>query len=188
MTREAAGRVEPDRVVAVELKLTADDGEVLESASANAPLVYLHGRDGLPKALEAAFAGREVGERFETDLAPEELVGPKRAGADRALPIDAFAPTSIPSVGTELTIEEGGRTFPVWVVAVGAHHVRVTFDHPWAGRSVKLTAEVLKVRPATPGELTRGVPDGVEPAPAETLDETAEESAEGSSPPRDEEE
>ena len=173
MTREAAGRVEKDRVVAVQLELTAEDGEVLESASAHAPLVYLHGRDALPKALEAAFAGREVGDRFEKDIAPEELVGPKRADADRALPIDAFSPHSIPAVGSELTIEETDRSFPVWVVAVGAHHVRVSLDHPWAGRSVKLTAEVLKVRAASPGELERGAPDGIEPAPAETLEEEA---------------
>ncbi|MCA9608960.1 MAG: hypothetical protein KC619_25340 [Myxococcales bacterium] len=173
MTREAAGRVEKDRVVAVALELTADDGEVLDSSSAQAPLVYLHGREALPKALEDALAGREVGERFEKDLAPEELVGPKRADTDRALPIDAFSPHSIPAVGSEVTIEEGERSSSVWVVAVGTHHVRVSLDHPWAGRSVKLTAEVLKIRPATPGELARGAPDGVDPREDETLEEEA---------------
>ncbi|MCB9593068.1 MAG: hypothetical protein H6719_10075 [Sandaracinaceae bacterium] len=163
MTREVAGKVEKDRVIAVELRLTDDAGEELESTTAEAPLVYLHGRGAIPKALEAAFEGREVGARFEKDLSPEELVGARHADADRAIPLDAFDPLSVPGVGTELQVEEGGEAIPVWVVAVGRHHVRVSLDHPWAGRSVKLTAEVLKVRLATSGELTRGAPDGIEP-------------------------
>ncbi len=186
-----------DKVVAVELKLTGDDGAVLEESTAREPLVYLHGRGALPKALEAALAGREVGARFESDLPPEEIVGPKRADADRAIPIDAFAPSSVPAVGAQIEIEEGARAFPAWVVAVGRHHVRVCLDHPWAGRTVRLIAEVLKVRAATPGELARGVPDGIEPSPAETLDAPSEEEGEEAateSPvetldaPRDEEE
>lgn len=153
-------------MVAAELRLTDDAGAVLESASASVPFVYLHGHGAIPKAIEAAFEGREVGERFEKAIAPEELVGPKRTDADRALPIDAFPPGALPDVGTELELEEGTSNVSAWVVAIHAEHVRVSLDHPWAGRSVTLIAEVLKVRAATDGELARGEADGIEPLDA----------------------
>ncbi len=162
MTREAALKVEADRVVALEFTLTDEEGEVLRSATTDDPLVYLHGRGAIPKALEDALEGREVAERFEMELSPEEFVGPRIEDAERAIPADSLPGGLEPRVGMQLDIDEDGDTFAVWITAIGESNLTVSLEHPWAGRSVKLVAEVLVVREATADELASGEPGGIE--------------------------
>ena len=158
MPREAASKIAKDRVVTLELELTDERGEVLEKATSDAPFVYLHGHDAIARALEEALEGREEGERFKTEIAPEELVGSRVEDAVRVLPVDGMPEGVEPRVGMTLPIDEDGERFDVWVTAVNEHHVVVSLEHAWAGRSVTMVAEVLKIRDATEDELAAGEP------------------------------
>ena len=170
MPKEVLERVADDRVVAIEFLLTDEDGETLDRATPEEPLVYLHGHGTIAGALETALLDREAGERFEMQLSPEEFIGPKHEGSTRVIPRDAFPETPAPRVGMQIDVQEDDTAFPVWVVGLTDSHVHVSLDHPWAGRSVKLVAEVLSVRAASEGELARGEADGIKPADSDAPD------------------
>src|SRR5262249_6014193 len=102
MTRDQALKVEENRVVAVAYTLSEVGGEVLDTATPEDPVVYLHGHANLVPALENALAGREPGEKFEIELSPEDAFGDREPDSERVVPRDAFPPDVELELGMEL--------------------------------------------------------------------------------------
>src|SRR5687768_7227079 len=126
MNRDQALKVEENRVVAVAYTLSEVGGEVLDRATEGDPVVYLHGHGNLVPALETALAGREVGEKFELELPPEEAFGDRLAESERVVPRDAFPPDVELEPGIELALEDDGDMVPFWIKAV--HDDKVVID------------------------------------------------------------
>lgn len=163
MTREQALKVEENRVVTLAYTLSEVGGEVLDRATESDPVVYLHGHGSLVPALEEALAGREVGEKFELELPPEDAFGPRLEEAERVIPRDAFPPDLELEPGLELALEDDGEAVPFWIKKVEGDRIVIDLNHPFAGRTVRFEAEVLKIREATEDELSHGHahgPDG----------------------------
>ncbi|HEY8432263.1 MAG TPA: peptidylprolyl isomerase [Sandaracinaceae bacterium] len=160
MTSQQATKIEDNRVVGLSYTLTDADGAELDRASSDDPLLYLHGHDNIVPGLEAALAGREVGDRFEVELAPEDAFGERLVDAERVVPRDAFPEELELSPGLELALEEDGELIPFWIKRADADRVVIDLNHPFAGRTVRFTGEVLTVREATADELEHGHPHG----------------------------
>lgn len=165
MARQKLGRVEAGAVIAVAYRLARGD-EALEESTPGDPLVYLHGEGQIPSALEAAFAGREVGATFESEVSPEGWVAPSSASGLRTLPRDALPDDFEVLVGAELKLAEGDADFPVWITEVADHRVQVSLTPLWGDAQLTLTGEILEVRPATAAELKAGEAIAIDPAPA----------------------
>lgn len=163
MARQKLGRVEAGAVVAVAYRLARGE-TALEESTPEEPLVYLHGEGQIAKALEEAFADREVGATFEASVSPVGWVEPSSASGLRLLPRDALPAELEPAEGAEVKLAEGEETFSVWITEVADHHVQVSLTPPWGDAQLTLQGEILKVRPATADELEAGEAITLEPA------------------------
>lgn len=155
-------KIEENRVVALTFTLTDTAGEVLDRATEDEPMLYLHGHGNVMDGLEKVLAGRGAGDAFEVELAPEEAFGLRMDDAERMVPRDAF-PDDVPlQPGLELMMEDDDDVIPFWVKAVLEDRVLIDLNHPFAGRTVRFRGHVLNVREATAHELDHGHPHGLD--------------------------
>ena len=142
----------------VTLALTVEDVEhekVLQSFSADDPTAYLHGYDNLMPPLEAALEGLSVGDTF--DLATDDAYGTPSGMAPQEVPKREFPRHWSLQPGTAFFAQGSeGQQIQLFVHEVRGSRVTVSADHPWAGRTIRFSGEVLHIRNATDGEREHG--------------------------------
>jgi len=126
--------------VTVGVVIALPDSEPILSSEGHAPLVYIHGQHQILPALEDALTGARVGDRKTLHLAPEQAFGPydqtMRLTVERqALPDDL-------EVGDIIRYPHGR---PSTVLALDGDDAVLDLNHPLAGKSIILEAEVLRV-------------------------------------------
>ncbi|MBQ9395745.1 MAG: peptidylprolyl isomerase [Proteobacteria bacterium] len=153
--------VAQDTVPSIIFVLSDDKGEVLDLATRDNPMRYLHGHGAILRGLEKALEGRKVEERFHVDVPPEDGYG-LREGEPQAVPKSLFPEGTMFRVGAGMTAKsEDGRPFPLWIVSIDDENVYVDGNHPLAGQTLHFDVQVLAVRKATQDELKDGrVHDG----------------------------
>jgi FKBP-type peptidyl-prolyl cis-trans isomerase SlyD len=120
-------------------------------------LVYLHGGYGgaFPK-VELALEGRRVGDSVTLDLLPDQGYGPHRPELVMTLPGDAFG-DELPETGE---IVDGclpdGRSMAFTVSAIDASQITLDGNHPFAGKHLEFSFEVLEIRDSSEAERTAG--------------------------------
>ena len=129
-------------------------------------LYYLHGGYGgaFPK-VEGALEGKQVGDKIEIDLSPEEGYGPRVRELVMQVP-EAHFPPDMRKIGARVEGEAAdGHRVAFTVTAVDNGIITVDGNHPLAGRDLHLVLEVLDIRDAGTAELQAGY--AFPPAPAE---------------------
>lgn len=144
-------KIEKNKAVAVAYALTVD-GKHVDSSKEGEPLEYIHGNHMMIPGFEAALEGREEGDRFEFDVAPEQGYGtfnpklrfpiPKKAfEVEGVLREDLLVPgTVVPMYNSEGHVVQGT------VAEVGEDSVVMDFNHQLAGKTLHFTVEVVSVR------------------------------------------
>lgn len=134
------------------------DGNLLFEAPREHPdaMVYGVSPDVVP-ALEAAMDGLKAGDKFETILPPEAAFGPRHDDLTMELDKEIFMRdgklAEEVKVGAMLPMMTAdGQRVPGLVVEVG-DKVKMDFNHPFAGLTVRYEGEILLVRDATEDEL-----------------------------------
>lgn len=155
-------RIGKDTVVTLSYRLTSLSGELLEEATSESPLAYLHGGYGgiFPK-VEAALEGCGVGERVEVVMEPEDAFGEYDAELVRVEDIDRFPPGVAVGMQFEGRSEDGRHHRLYTVTDLAEGKVVVDGNHPLAGRSLRLIAQVESVRAARQDEIEHGHVHGV---------------------------
>lgn len=153
--------VTKDTVPSVIFVLSNDAGEVLDLATREAPMRYLHGHGAILKGLEKALDGVEIGKQFHVDVPPEDGYG-LRDGEPQAVPKSIFPEGTPFRIGAGMTAKsEDGKPFPLWIVSIDEENVYVDANHPLAGETLHFDVEVIALRRATEDELKDGrVHDG----------------------------
>lgn len=153
--------VASDTVVSVIFVLSNDAGEVLDIATRENPMRYLHGHNQILTGLEKALEGRHVGDKFHIDVPPEEGYG-LRDGEPQAVPKSIFPEGTVFKIGAGMTAKsEDGKPFPLWIVSIDEDNVYVDANHPLAGQTLHFDVEITDIRKATQDELHDGrVHDG----------------------------
>lgn len=152
-------KVGPGMFVAYSYKLYNDaDGKLLFEATPEAPDVMIFGvNQEVVPGLIGAIEGLGEGDKFETTLPPaaafgerfeENVVSLERAIFER----DGKLAEEV-KVGAELPMmtAEGYRILGR-VLEVG-DHVKMDFNHPFAGLTVRYEGKIEQVREATPEEI-----------------------------------
>ncbi|CAK0751139.1 putative FKBP-type peptidyl-prolyl cis-trans isomerase SlyD [Gammaproteobacteria bacterium] len=150
-------RVVKGKVVYLTYNIRDMAGDFLEQS--DLPIGYIHGVGGalFPK-VEQALDGAEVGATIEVTLAPEEGFGPYLQELTFIDDIDNVPP-ELRYVGAQAQMENDQGEVHTFVVSnIDDGKLTVDGNHPFAGRTLIYTVEVLHLRDASPAEITRGEP------------------------------
>jgi len=146
--------ISKDTAVTLRLKVTDVQGQVIESGKE--PIAYLHGGYGnLLDKLEQALEGQSAGFKIDLKLAPADAFGER----DETL-IQSIAKSDFPpgvKVGGQLEGQgEDGSRQVFTVVKIKGQQVILDGNHPLAGRTLQISAQVLDVRAASAEEIAHG--------------------------------
>lgn len=151
-------KIAKDTVVSLNYELIdSSAGTLLEKS--NDPISYVHGGyDGIFPTVEEALHGKNVGDKVEVKMEPDDAFGEYDHDLVRVESRDLF-PKDI-EVGMQL---EGGaeddddEDYMLYtIVEITNKEVTVDGNHPLAGKSLNFNATVTDVRSATKEEIDHG--------------------------------
>lgn len=158
--------VQPNKVVSVayQLEINNLDGEreIVETVSADAPMVLLYGMSGLPEKFEEELAGLSVGDNFSFNLSPEEGYGDIDEEAVVTIPIETFLidgklDEEMLQLGNYIPMTDNyGNQLRGCVVGLDEVSVQMDFNHPLAGKTMYFEGSIVAIRDAQPEELAHG--------------------------------
>jgi FKBP-type peptidyl-prolyl cis-trans isomerase SlyD len=143
-------------VVYVDVTVTDENSQVLESSIGNGPLIYLHGAKNVIPGLERVLEGRKAGDLFDVTLEPVETFGVFDSGKVRDVPLSALQGVDRVKAGMAFIAEDAEGTDRVFVLRVHRDMATVDGNHPLAGRRLTFSGTVIEVRKATSKELDKG--------------------------------
>lgn len=142
-----------------DLRLDGMEGEIFESATAENPLIFLHGAGLMIPAFEEQLVGKKSGEKFEIAIPAASGYGEINEEAVVELPLDIFkvdgkVDDALLTIGNSVPMMSAhGQRMDGIVVSVEGEIVTMDFNHPLAGEDLHFTGEILEVRDATAEEL-----------------------------------
>ena len=157
-------KVEAKKVVTLEYDLYVDgengQEEMMEKATAEAPLVYCHGEGMMLPAFERAMEGLAEGEAFDFSIPCEEAYG--EYDTDGVLQLDKkmfyngdgeFDSERV-YVGAIVPMNTAdGQIINAQIVEITKEYVTIDLNHPLAGENLHFVGKVLNIRDVTEGEL-----------------------------------
>ncbi|EAR59795.1 FKBP-type peptidyl-prolyl cis-trans isomerase [Neptuniibacter caesariensis] len=150
-------KVSENKVVLFHYALVNSAGEVLDGSRGGNPLPYLHGHKNIVPGLEAAMDSREVGDKFEVVVPPEQGYGQRDEAKVQVIDSQAFADFTELEEGMVCQMEDdNGELQLVGITKIEGEDVTVDANHPFAGIELKFDVEIMEVRDATAEELSAG--------------------------------
>ena len=139
------------------------DGQIVDKATQERPLDYIHGTGCLLPKLEEHIEGMEPGSKFDVTLSPVDGYGEVDPSRIIDLPKAAFEVNGevredllVPGNTIPMMNSMGG-VIPGVVIEVTEDSVKMDLNHQMAGKTLHFTGEILTVREATEKELTEGL-------------------------------
>ena len=156
--------VTKEKVVSLTYELRLDDkeGEILESLTEDAPMVFLFGSGNLLPKFEENINGLRVGDKFDFNLSSSDAYGEVDLEAIVSVPISAFEidgkiDENMLSLGNKIPMQDNaGNKLTGVVTEVTADSVKMDFNHPLAGSDLFFKGTITEVREATEEELHHG--------------------------------
>jgi len=153
-------KVEHDSVV--ELDVTTrllPEGEVIESTLGRDALRVHLGRGTLAPGIERALVGMKAGEEKSIEISPDEGYGPvlpenihRRHRGDFPAGVELKA-----GMRFAAKLKDGSGRAEFGVREISGDDVIIDFNHPFAGRELRVWMLVRSVRPPTPAETQEAV-------------------------------
>lgn len=151
-----AMRIADKRVVSIQFTLSNESGKVLESATEQSPLVYVHGSAAVLPVLGRELTGKMAGDRFDVRISPEQGFGERQPALVEVIPRAYLQDRGPITVGARVTRRaDSGAQAAFLVTAFDEDTVTVDANHPFAGMTLRFQGVVLAVREATAEELAR---------------------------------
>jgi len=151
--------INQDMVVGLAFTLRDDEGALIDEASSEDPLLYLHGHGNIVPGLEGALQGKTLGAQLSVVVAPEQAYGPRQGPGPQVVPRDAFPADAELEPGMPFAVEDDdGNELQLFVIGVEDGEVLIDANHPLAGVTLNFEVEVVSVRAATQDELEHGHP------------------------------
>jgi FKBP-type peptidyl-prolyl cis-trans isomerase SlyD len=142
--------------VAIDYKLTIDDGIVVDASEKGEPLWYLHGFGNIIPGLEKELEGMSPGDRKTVVVSPENGYGSYESSRVHAIPRGQFPPGDY-SVGDHIVATApDGTEVPARISATDGKSITLDFNHELAGKTLTFEVHVAEVREATKDELKHG--------------------------------
>lgn len=135
--------------------LTNDSGEQLDSSRGEAPLLYLHGAGNIISGLEAALAGKSVGDSFKVTIPPADAYGELAPDMVQVVSKKMFDGMDL-EIGMQFHADVSHGSGVITITEINGDDVTVDGNHPLAGETLVFDVEVIDVRPATNDEMAHG--------------------------------
>jgi FKBP-type peptidyl-prolyl cis-trans isomerase SlyD len=132
---------------------------VLDTSDGRGPLAYLHGAGNIVPGLEEALDGREQGDAFNVQVAPEKGYGEKDEALQQNVPRSVFPEGQDVEAGMHFHASTPQGPQVITVVDVSDDEVTIDANHPLAGKTLDFDVTVVAIRDATAEELSQGHPD-----------------------------
>ncbi|HEY1409990.1 MAG TPA: peptidylprolyl isomerase [Promineifilum sp.] len=145
-------------VVSLAYTLRLDDGEEIDSATTDDPLVYLHGAGNIIPGLEQALSGMKIGDTRQVSVDSGAAYGEMDPDAFELVSYDAF-PADVDleeGMGLHLTESGTGRHIEAFVSELREDGALLDLNHPLAGETLHFDVEIVGLRRATSDELNHG--------------------------------
>lgn len=147
--------VQDGQVVTMGYTLTVD-GKVVDSSEnkGGKPVQFIQGEKQIVPGLEKVLYGMAVEESKDVVVPPAEGYGEYNPKAFQDVKRSEF-PSNIPlkpGVNLQLRDKKGAVT-DATITSVDNEKVRLSFNHPLAGKELHFSIKILDLRPATPEEL-----------------------------------
>jgi FKBP-type peptidyl-prolyl cis-trans isomerase SlyD len=135
------------------------DGKMIDTSEGegNAPVQFIQGEEQIVPGLENALYGMAEGDSKTVDILAADGYGEYDPDAFADVPRDEFPPEIPLKPGVNLHLRDNdGEVIEATVVTANKNTVRLTFNHPLAGKELHFSVKVLAIRDATPEELEHG--------------------------------
>jgi len=175
--------IEDRTKVSIAYVLLERTGRILEEIPASHPFVYIHGYNNIIPGLEAALAGRKIGEKFSVDIPANLGYGEYRNDLLLKVPkselddvgelwlgmeLEMFMDNDIrefqlPDTPDEFVADlnlENDESDGIYIVKeIYRDAVLVDGNHPFAGKDLTFEVEVVDIEEPSFSELESGFPD-----------------------------
>lgn len=157
----SAQTIAPNKVVSLSYTLMLNSGELADEATADQPLVFIHGIGQTLPAFDDQLDGLSVGDTFSFTLSAEDGYGESSPNYIVEIPKNIFegpdVPDDILEIGATLPMQDqDGNPMDGVVLEIGDDTVTMDFNHPLAGEALGFSGTVLDIREATQEELDHG--------------------------------
>lgn len=148
-------QIAKDTVVTLDYAVTDPDGNLVDDGKQ--PLVYLHGGyHGIFQRLEEALAGKDVGEKLDVKLQPDDAFGEYDESLVRIESLSLFPEGIEVGMQFERSSDDGEDELVYTITDIAEDKVVVDGNHPLAGMALIFSCTVAEVRAATAEELAHG--------------------------------
>lgn len=145
-----------NKVATITYSVKTQDGALVDQATDDAPLDYLHGHNNLIPGLETALEGKVAGDVFSATVAPADAYGEYNDAMVQRVPKEAFGGMENLEVGMRFMAQTPAGDVPVEITEVGEKDVVVDGNHMIAGKTLSFEVKVVDVRDATEDEIAQG--------------------------------
>jgi len=149
--KDVDGPVEKDRVVFVTLKVSTEDGELIDEAPG---LGFLFGHGAMVPGLEKVLEGKVVGDTVSVTVTPEDGYGPHDPERVIEAPAENLPEGLSPGDTVQAHLQNGGMA-QLTLVKIEGDTATLDANHPFAGKTLNFEAEVLAIQEATEEDLAQ---------------------------------
>lgn len=145
-----------NKVASIAYLVKTQEGALVDQATVDAPLAYLHGHANLIPGLEKELEGKVGGDKFSVTVSPEDAYGEYEDALVQRVPKSAFQGVDSLEIGMRFMAQTQGSQMPVEITDIDGDEVVVDGNHMLAGQSLSFDVEVVDVRDATQEEIDNG--------------------------------
>lgn len=133
-------------IVTLHHKIGFTDGTVLEDTFAGEPLTYRLGRGEMADGLELGLLGLHEGDEQTLDIGPDLAFGFPDENLVQSLERSEFDPQKHLEVGLIIEFSTPtGETLPGTILEFDDSRVKVDFNHPLAGHTVRYRVRIVNI-------------------------------------------
>ena len=146
-------KVSENTIIMLEYILMDNSGEILESSKEDGEYEYLHGIGEMLPGVEKALLGLEKGGSIDIIIPPEEGFGIKSEEMIFEIDKNIFPEEAILEKGMEFDVEDDDGESIITVIELRGEKVLIDKNHPLAGETLRVQAEIIDVRKAEDWEI-----------------------------------
>ena len=142
-------KVAKDCVVSIDYTIADDEGNILDTTQGRSDYSYIHGSSQLLPGLQRELEGKSVGDVVSTRLLPKDAYGMHDPERVQAIELPYFTDVSQIEEGMEFEIRTNEGMRLVTVKHIDETEVTVDLNHPLAGKTLHVSANIQNIRPAS---------------------------------------